>query len=44
MNIDFYKNIVEKYPEEFKLFRDKIFPIVMKWEGGGKLHNVAGIS
>ena len=34
MNIDFYKNIVVKYPEEFKLFRDKIFPIVMKWEGG----------
>ena len=24
MNIDFYKNIVEKYPEEFKLFRGKI--------------------
>jgi len=44
MNIDFYKNIVVKYPEEFKLFRDKIFPIVMKWEGGGKLHNVAGDS
>ena len=38
------RNIVEKYPEEFKLFRDKIFPIVMKWEGGGKLHNVAGDS
>ncbi len=44
MNIDFYKNIVVKYPEEFKLFRDKIFPIVMKWEGGGKLHNVKGDS
>ena len=44
MNLDFYKNIVEKYPEEFKLFKDKIFPIVMKWEGGGKLHNVAGDS
>ena len=23
MNLDFYKNIVAKYPEEFNLFKDK---------------------
>ena len=44
MNLEFYKNIVAKYPEEFNLFKDKIFPIVMKWEGGGKLHKVANDS
>ena len=44
MNLDFYKNIADKTPEEFKFFRDKVFPIVMKWEGGGKLHNVANDS
>ena len=40
MNLDFYKNIADKTPEEFKFFRDKVFPIVMKWEGGDKLHKV----
>ena len=27
---------------EFEFFRKKIFPIVMIWEGGGKLHKVSG--
>ena len=44
MNLDYYKNIVSKHQEEFELFKDKFFPIVMKWEGGGKLHNVKGDS
>jgi len=44
MNLEFYSNIANKYKEDFKLFKDSIFPIVMRWEGGGKLHNVKGDS
>jgi lysozyme family protein len=39
-----YIDIAEANPEEFKFFLEKVFPITMKWEGGGKLHNVAGDS
>ncbi|WP_052503495.1 glycosyl hydrolase 108 family protein [Lacinutrix sp. Hel_I_90] len=44
MDLRFYKEIAGRYHREFKLFRDSFFPIVMKWEGGGKLHNVKGDS
>ena len=44
MNIQKYKDIALRHSREFKLFRDAFFPIVMKWEGGGKLHNVKGDS
>ena len=33
-------DIVNKNQTEFKFFLKNVFPIVMKWEGGGKLHNV----
>lgn len=42
MNIDFYKNLADDYPTEFKLFKYEFFPVVMKWEGGEKLHKVKG--
>ena len=35
-------DIANKNQTEFKFFLKKIFPVVMKWEGGGKLHNVPG--
>ena len=44
MNLQYYKNIVRNYQSEFEFFKSKVFPIVMQWEGGGKLHNVAGDS
>ena len=33
-------DIANKNQTEFKFFLKNVFPIVMKWEGGGKLHNV----
>lgn len=39
-----YIEIAEKNQEEFNFFLKKVFPYTMKWEGGGKLHNVAGDS
>lgn len=42
MNLKFYKEQAEKAPEDFELFHGIIFPFVMKWEGGGKLHKVKG--
>lgn len=39
-----YIDIAEANPVEFKFFLEKVFPYTMKWEGGGKLHNVAGDS
>lgn len=30
--------------KEFEVFKEKIFKETLKWEGGGKLHNVAGDS
>jgi len=44
MNLSNYKKIVKNHKEEFKLFKDRFFPVVMKWEGGGKLHKVDGDS
>ncbi|MXV39386.1 hypothetical protein GO491_11975 [Flavobacteriaceae bacterium Ap0902] len=44
MNLAKYKSIASQHPEEYKLFRDKIFPITMAWEGGGKIHKAAGDS
>ena len=44
MNLSSYKKIVANHKEEFDLFKDKFFPIVMVWEGGGKLHKVSGDS
>lgn len=44
MNLDQYKKIVKDHQSEFDFFKTKIFPIVMQWEGGGKLHNVDGDS
>lgn len=44
MNLEFYKKIVKAKEVEFVLFRENFFPLVMKWEGGGKLHKVSGDS
>lgn len=40
MNIQQYIEIAQKDTFEFDNFRNNIFPIVMKWEGGSKLHKV----
>lgn len=40
MNLTEYKEIIAENNSEFQFFKDKIFPVVMQWEGGGKLHNV----
>lgn len=34
--------IANQHKTEFEYFLKNIFPVVMIWEGGGKLHNVAG--
>ena len=39
-----YKKIAEENQTEFRFFLKNIFPVTMLWEGGGKLHNVAGDS
>lgn len=44
MNLQEYKNIVKNHQSEFDFFKSKIFPIVMQWEGGNKLHKVSGDS
>jgi hypothetical protein len=44
MNLEYYKSIASNYKWEFELFKDKFFPIVMRWEGGEKLHKVAARS
>jgi len=44
MNLDFYKKIVKTKETEFVLFRDFFFTLVMRWEGGNKLHKVSGDS
>lgn len=37
-------NVANKHKTEFTFFLNNIFPHLMLWEGGGKLHNVAGDS
>ena len=44
MNLQYYKDIAHQHSNEFKLFKNSFFPIVMQWEGGSKLHNVKGDS
>lgn len=44
MDLQYYINIVNQHKQEFQLFKNHFFPIVMQWEGGDKLHNVAGDS
>ena len=39
-----YIDIANQNRAEFDFFLKKVFPYTMKWEGGGKLHNVAGDS
>ena len=39
-----YEKITKLHETEFRFFVQKVFPHTMKWEGGGKLHNVAGDS
>jgi lysozyme family protein len=39
-----YMDIAETHSEEFNFFLKKVFPFTMKWEGGGKLHNIEGDS
>lgn len=41
MNAKFLK-IAKENQVEFDYFLKVIFPVAMKWEGGGKLHNVPG--
>lgn len=42
--IEHYYNIAISHGKEFEYFKTNIFPITMKLEGGGKLHNVSGDS
>lgn len=44
MNLRYYKDIADQYPLDFELFLNEFFPIVMRWEGGDKLHKIAGDS
>lgn len=37
-------DITKHHETEFRFFLKKVFPHTMKWEGGGKLHNVKGDS
>lgn len=37
---DKFIKITKLHETEFAFFLKKIFPVVMKWEGGGKLHNI----
>lgn len=39
-----YKTLADENQTEFEFFLKKVFPHTMKWEGGGKLHNVEGDS
>lgn len=39
-----YMNIALQRPNEFAHFKEEIFKHTLKWEGGGKLHNVRGDS
>ena len=39
-----YIDIANENKTEFEFFLKKVFPHTMKWEGGGKLHNVEGDS
>lgn len=43
MNAKFI-NTANEHKTEFEYFKKNIFPVAMKWEGGGKLHNVSGDS
>lgn len=43
MNTKFVQ-IANQHKTEFDYFLKNIFPVAMHWEGGGKLHNVAGDS
>lgn len=38
-----FKDIANKH-KDFPHFLKSVFPVVMQWEGGGKLHNVSGDS
>lgn len=40
MDLTAYKKIADEYKNEFELFKSCFFPVVMKWEGGNKLHKV----
>lgn len=44
MKVSDYVREAEKKTSEFKHFKEKIFKHTLKWEGGGKLHNVPGDS
>lgn len=39
-----FVDITKHHETEFRFFLKKVFPYTMKWEGGGKLHNVEGDS
>lgn len=39
--IKIYRELSSNYKEDFKLFQKHFFPLIMKWEGGSKLHNVS---
>lgn len=41
---DKFIKITKLHETEFAFFLKKVFPYVMKWEGGGKLHNISGDS
>lgn len=36
-----YKQLAEQYPKNFDLFKYVLFPQILKWEGGAKLHKVS---
>lgn len=39
--LDIYEKLSDKYSDDFKLFKSDFFPVLMKWEGGSKLHKVS---
>lgn len=44
MNITDIERIANQNAASFEKFKKDIFPVTMRWEGGGKLHNVSGDS
>ena len=40
--LSIYKKLTEEFKTDFSLFKSDFFPLLMKWEGGSKLHNVSG--
>ncbi|MBS9773804.1 MAG: hypothetical protein KGV59_01425 [Tenacibaculum sp.] len=42
LTFEYYLKVAKKFPNDFTFFKEKVFPVLMRWEGGGKMHNVSG--